>query len=274
MKRSGFTVGLAFLATGFLLGCQETRSNPMSTDVPGPSLHHRPGHDGGPGGGDDDGGGGGPGARTVDLTGGFVTEVGQPVELKETGTEVRLTTHNNDDIFIDYGIALPGSADVDFAECEVRGDLDLADAAAFWEDFVTAAVADGGAVIDANGDLVAAGSWTEGRIFTMTIFKKDGGGKSGSRWFTWSDANHTGDKQTWHIRVGSDDALGVQGTGSWDPTNEIAEVGAGSIALGWVDCGDDSQLSGCKSFPGQSRKTVACRNGAAFAEVFFTADVQ
>lgn len=41
MKRSGLTLGLAFLATGFLLGCQETSSNLVTPDPPGPQFDHK-----------------------------------------------------------------------------------------------------------------------------------------------------------------------------------------------------------------------------------------
>ena len=54
MTRSGLTLGLAFLATSFLLACQDPGPNPTGTDLPGPQFGHKSGHN--PGGG---GGGGG-----------------------------------------------------------------------------------------------------------------------------------------------------------------------------------------------------------------------
>lgn len=73
MKRSGLTLGLALLATGFLLGCQDSTSNPVTPDLPGPEFHHDKG-----GHADGGGGGGGP-STTVSASAGGAIETIDPV---------------------------------------------------------------------------------------------------------------------------------------------------------------------------------------------------
>lgn len=54
MKRNGPTLGTVLLATGLLLGCQDSGASPLTPELPAPQLDHKPSHSppGAGGGGD------------------------------------------------------------------------------------------------------------------------------------------------------------------------------------------------------------------------------
>lgn len=185
-RRHGLTLGLALLATGFLLGCQDSGSNLAAPDGPAPQFSHKAGHN--PGGGGGDGGGGGASARQVVLSGGYTAAPQGPVELKETGTEVQIRTlfeekdPANEVIAYAFTVdavtdgatpanAIPLSGEMDFDECRWGGQITTqAQAKQFWDDFLTAAEF-GGAFENAPTFF--------GRRFNVTISKEELDGEDG-----------------------------------------------------------------------------------------------
>jgi len=76
MRNSGHSLGLAFLATGFILGCQDMPVNPAAPE--GPQFSHKPGHN--------PGGGGGPGGNQCKLKFDLTFADSFPVRSDDLGT--------------------------------------------------------------------------------------------------------------------------------------------------------------------------------------------
>lgn len=87
------TLAVGLAAAALMLGCDEVPTDVLA-DAPGPSLHHRPGHDGGPGGGGggDDGDGGGGSSGTVVSFSGGLSAAPQAVDVKRDNKR-SLETH-------------------------------------------------------------------------------------------------------------------------------------------------------------------------------------